>query len=284
MAHNEINWCTSDQGITAVIHVTDRTCFLECAIYTARESALRSGLTQLEVSCNSTNSGTRERVKEICGSLGVPIRYTAAASIFEHLEASTARCVTKYIILLHDDDYVDIEFFSEIRRLTQKYPEASTFGVTTAYDIFNTIRRPAFRYASDFWISPLSVATLYMAGRSGPAFPSLVYKRDFLARCLPPPVLLGICGDVHLVSKCAEAGMIISTSQLFYYRLHSMNLSRGIDRGLRIAVLSYSAKLFFASLVKHTAYRDFLSNIIYLLGCFLKRRSQKSEYQVAHKL
>jgi hypothetical protein len=276
MAHNDIDWRPPYQEITAVIHVTDRTCFLENAIFTARESALRAGRTQLEVSCNSTNSETRERVEEICGSLGVTIRHKSAGSFFEHLEASTVRCATKYIVLLHDDDYVDVEFFSEIRRLTQNYPKASAFGVATAYDICNTIHRPAFRGAHEFWISPLVISALYMARRSGPAFPSLAYKRDFLLTQLPPPDLLGICGDVHVVSKCAEAGMIISTNPLFYYRLHSMNMSRGIDWELRTAVIEYSAKMFFASLGKHFAFRDFWSNILYLAGCFFKRRTPKA--------
>jgi hypothetical protein len=276
MAHNEIDWGLSDKEITAVIHVTNRTCFLEDAIHTACESALRAGRTQLEVSCNSTDSKTRERVEEICGLVGITICHITAGSFFEHLEASTARCKTRYIALLHDDDYVDIEFFSDILRLTKNYPDASAFGVVTAYDICNTIQYPALRGARDFWISPLIISALYMARRSGPAFPSVVYKRDFLMMQLPPPALLGICGDVHVISKCAEAGMIISSNPFFYYRIHSTNLSHDIYHGLRIAVINYSTKFFFASLLKTFSYYNLWSNVLYLLGCFFKRRTPKT--------
>jgi hypothetical protein len=275
MEHNGIDKCSVLHEVTAVIHVTDRTCFLEYAIYTALESALSAGNTQIEVSCNSKDSLIQEKVDQICSSLGVRPRHIIANSFFEHFKASTARCGTKYIVLLHDDDYVHVDFFTEIRRLTESYPEASAFGVTTAFDISNTIYVPAIKGAREFWISPLIVAALYMAKRSGPAFPSLVYKRNFLLTLLPPPVLLGMCGDVHIASRCAEAGMIISSKPSFYYRLHSMNISKDIDHGLRLAVTNYSAKFFLSSLVKYLSYRNFWSNFMYLVGCFFKRRKTK---------
>lgn len=260
-----------DMKIEYVIHANDRTKYIEEAIKSAALS--NANLKEyLIVSCNSKSDRINLNIANLAEKFGLKYRRSFSDGALGHFRESVNKCEKPFICLLHDDDYVGDSFFQENYRLINTHPQGAAFGVDTIFDIEGTLHHSAISISKDFRLSPINLTILYLLGRCGPAFPSVVYRTEFIRPVIRQSNLFGKYSDASILLEAAKQGFWISPRKEFSYRMHAENDSKTTDPINRKLLHNYLFRFLLSALHRHTSYLSFYDNLKYFVGRFIKHR------------
>ena len=253
-----------------IIHVTDRKKYINCAI----KSLLKNELIQkkhISISCNSDTIAFRLYIKKIAKNFGIKYRESKAKGALEHFKESVNLSRNKYVCLLHDDDYVSEFYLACINDLMMLKKNCVAYSCETVFDINGLLWKPRVTNTKAFSLSPAIQLILYLLGSCGPAFPSVIYKRNFIKNQLKLSGNFGKYSDAEILFEASKKGLYISPHQNFYYRIHANNDSKIKDlknkKKLRIYLLINLIKSF----LMMRSYNFLICNIKYCLGRFIKK-------------
>lgn len=255
--------------IEIVVHVSDRPHFLSRCLRSVIEANTDYGM-PLFASYNGSCKEVRSKVTNICESLGVRLRLSNAASAYQHFRESSNRCTEDYVILLHDDDYVQPQFIGLIADLIHSHPGASAYSVEPAFNVRGEMHGPRWRNSSPFRLSPLILSLLYLLGRCGPAFPSICYSTEFVRGCFEGPPRFGKYFDTSIVAEAAREGLWMSHIVAFTYVMHSSNDSFIPDLEQRRSLRRHLLKELLVNALRPSSYIFSLQNLRMLLGRYVK--------------
>ena len=256
--------------IEAVIHVHNRTQYLERAVVSAVSSAKEADVV-VRISSNASEAAAREEALSIAQRLGVDITYSHSSSAFDHFYANVIASKAEYVCLLHDDDFVAPQYFQVLEQLIANQPDAAGYAPDAKFLIEHSLHQAGVSPGRPFMLSPRLLALLYLMGRCGPPFPSIVYRKDFAATVFARAPRFAKYSDTVIVIEAARAGLWVHPEPAFTYFLGAHNDSRIIDqlaqRNLRHWLLGQMliGRISFSLTMS-------LANIVYFLGRFIKRR------------
>jgi hypothetical protein len=257
--------------INFVIHVNDRTQFIEEAIKSAvfNSSFARENLF---VSCNSKEIIIHSYISDLANKYGINYRKSFTKSAFDHLSESVDLCNKPYICLLHDDDYLGNNFLKEVIRLINAHPQGAAYAVDTIFDINGKLNHPAIKLIGDFRLSPLTLSLLYLLGRCGPAFPSVAYRTDFIRYEIKKSHTFGKYSDAPILIEATKQGLWLSPRKEFYYRMHSENDSKTTDLISKKLLKKHLTKIYLSHIFDYSSYSNIYNNFKYFIGRFFKSK------------
>jgi hypothetical protein len=258
--------------IEFIIHVTDRKEYIQQAVETL---FLNKTVPKKNVfiSCNSSSKKNHSHIRGIAKKYCITYRRSLATNMIDHLRESVNLSNTTFICLLHDDDYLSPTFVSDIKQLIKKNPRAVAYSCETLFDINGVIHSSSIKTQRDFSLSPLILSLLYLLGRCGPAFPSVVYRVDFIKKEIMRPSRFNNYSDAPILIEACKKNMVISPQKKFFYRMHKSNLSKTEDKTNKKKLKFYLMKKILNYLFKKFSYRYFISNLIYFGGRFIKKNN-----------
>lgn len=256
--------------IETVIHVHNRTQYLDRAVNAAVSSS-RAADSIVRISCNASNESAYEVAKLVANRYGVHITHSLATTAFEHLRDTVATSKADYVCLLHDDDFVAPQYFHRLQILISRHPSAAGFAPGNDFLIEDRLHQASVRLRRPFMISFRYLALLYLLGRCGPPFPSIIYRRDFALTVFSDQPMFNKYSDVPIVMEAARKDLWIDPEISFTYVIGEQNDSRSVDFVARRRLKRWLLRQFLKPVISHRAYRT--SNLFYFCGRFFKFRS-----------
>lgn len=256
--------------IETVIHVHNRTQYLERAVEAAVSSA-RAADAVVRISCNASDASAREAAQRVAQRYGVDITHSLATSAFEHFYASVAASKAEHVCLLHDDDFVALRYFHLLQQLIVSHPSAAGYAPGNSFLIAHRLHQASVSPRRPFRLSSRWLALLYLMGRCGPPFPSILYRRDFALAAFSAQPMFDKYSDAPIVMKAAREGLWIDPEMAFTYVIGEQNDSRVVDLVARRGLKRWLWHQLLNPVISRTAYST--SNLFYFLGRFLKFRS-----------
>src|SRR5690606_24299255 len=180
--------------------------YLERAVESAVASA-RAADAVVRISSNASDASAREAALSVAERFGVDFKHSQATSAFEHFHASVAAAKADHVCLLHDDDFVDPGYFPLLQELIASHPGAAAYAPDNSFLIGPWLHRARLGPRRPFRLSPRWLALLYLAGRCGPAFPSIVYRRDFASEVFARTPTFAKYSDTVIVIEAARTGL-----------------------------------------------------------------------------
>ena len=257
--------------IEAIIHVHNRTQYLERAVETAVCSA-RTADAIVRMSCNATDASAVEAAQGVAIEYGVDFTHSKTTSAFDHFYASVVASKAEHVCLLHDDDFVAPSFFRLLQQLIISHPDAAAYAPDNSFLIERFVHRARVFPSNPFRLSPRWLALLYLTGRCGPPFPSILFRRDFALAAFAAQPMFGKYSDSPIVMKAAREGLWIDPEVTFTYVIGEQNDSRVVDFEARRVLKRWLWQQLLNPVTLRTAYST--SNLFYFLGRFLKFRSK----------
>lgn len=254
--------------IEAVIHVHNRVEYLERIVISAIESSKDLDVF-VRISCNATDQSSKDRVATIADLYNIPVRYVEKSKAYDHFLGTIKLTSAKYICLLHDDDILGKNFFYNIKQLTKQFPTAGAYSVNNSYMIEGVVKKPTVQPSRAFQILPSALCVLYLAGRSGPAFPSMVYRTELANNIFYHDTRFQKYTDAAIVYAASRYGLIVDHRCEFTYVINEVNDSRSVDWRARRKLYCWLVNRIFKDCTKKDLI-DLRQNITYFIGRFLK--------------
>lgn len=257
--------------IEVVIHVHNRTQYLERAVASAVSSAKEADVV-VRISSNASDAAAREEAMSVAQRHGVDITYSQSSSAFDHFYANVIASKSEHVCLLHDDDFVAPHYFQLLEQLITNQPDAAGYAPDANFLIEHSLHQADVSPRRPFMLSPRLLALLYLMGRCGPPFPSIVYRKDFATAVFARAPKFGKYSDTVIVIEAARAGLWVHPEPAFTYFLGVHNDSRIIDRRARRNLRQWLLRQMLIGGISFSLTMS-LANIEYFLGRFIKRRS-----------
>ena len=198
------------------------------------------------------------------------------------------RCIdevqTDYFCLFHDDDLMNPDFVSEVKKQLRNHPDAIALGCNAHIESFGKRQtQPSFRSISRveaITTSRALAARYFSRSQSGIApFPGYVYKNALVGTLRFHPEG-GKYSDVTWLLKLATRAPIIWINQpLMTYRLHASNDGNSESRRDRLRFLGYlksNKPLFGAGILQ-----DYRCSFIYKTVLNAQDESHRLRHQLA---
>ena len=256
--------------IEAVIHVHNRTQYLERAVVSAVSNAKEPDVV-VRISSNASDVAAREEALSVARRHGVDITYSQSSSAFDHFNANVTASKAEHVCLLHDDDFVAPHYFQLLKQLIASHPDAAGYAPDAKFLIEHSLHQAGVSPRRPFMLSPRLLALLYLMGRCGPPFPSIVYRRDFAAAVFARAPKFGKYSDTVIVIEAARAGLWVHPESAFTYFIGVHNDSRIIDRHARRNLRHWLLRQMLIGTISFSLTKS-LANLEYFLGRFIKRR------------
>ena len=256
--------------IEAVIHVHNRTEYLERAVISTVSSAKEADVV-VRISSNASDAAAREEALSIAKRHCVDITYSHSLSAFDHFYANVTASKAEHVCLLHDDDFVEPHYFQLLKQLIASHPDAAGYAPDAKFLIHHSLHQAGVSPRRPFMLSPRLLALLYLMGRCGPPFPSIVYRKDFADKLFSRAPRFAKYSDTVIVIEAARAGLWVHPEPAFTYFIGIHNDSRIIDRHARRNLRHWLLRQMLKGPVSFSFTKS-LANIEYFLGRYIKRR------------
>lgn len=255
--------------IEAIIHVHNRTQHLKRAVETAVSSAVAVNAV-VRVSSNASDEFAQAAAYAVARQYGVPFTQSQTKTAFHHFAASVVAAKHEYICLLHDDDFVELNYFKSIQDLIDNYPEGAAYAPDANFMIDSCLHQAGIAPRRCFRLSPTWLALLYLLGRCGPPFPCIVYRLDFARVAFLRDPAFAKYSDTVIVLEASHAGLWVFPKSTFTYVLGDHNDSRIVDKPARRRLRWWLLR----QVITTTSVIPVqpLANLQYFLGRFVKRR------------
>lgn len=211
-------------------------------------SALRQ--TDQEYSLTVSDNSSNDEVNQLVRNEFPDIKYICRAPSLEPLEHFN-RCLDEvpdgYLCLFHDDDLMEPNFVSEMKRAIQGNPDAIAIACNANIERFGKVQeRPSFLSFRHYEAiaSPCDMAMRYFSRfQSGIApFPSYIYHRGMIDS-QRFALNGGKYSDVTWLLELVKKGRVVwVNSPLITYRLHASNDGNTESRRDRLRFLGYLKK------------------------------------------
>jgi glycosyltransferase involved in cell wall biosynthesis len=226
------------EEITIAVTVYNRRRYLKDAIRTALQQTVPVRV--LVVDDCGPDLRLREYIREEFGAEVEYARNQRRRGLFGNLNACLELCPTRWLSILHDDDYLSVDFIEEMLELNRHLPgSALYFGSTTMVN--DSGERD--------WVSSANPetqmrrVTLPDLKWSTPfAFPGHLFRTEDARRLGGFRETSRYCGDWEMWAKLvASGGGACTRARVAFYRIHSdwERVSNQVTRSGRVYPLNY---------------------------------------------
>lgn len=179
----------------------------------------RSGV-EVNVSYNGKDFNERLYLKSFCDFNNLSFSFNDTKTALDHISLNISKSRHQFVIFLHDDDMVSVNFFQHYKALIKKYSGSYSICCNDTVRIGDRYKINRLVARDQFLVNKSEILLSYLLNRHFLAFPAICYRKDVLKKINLCENIFGKYIDVYIVLNLIESGLIFSGEKNFTYRIH----------------------------------------------------------------
>ena len=174
----------------------------------------------------------KDKINEKINNINIIQYENQYKNVFDHMKSLINHCTSDYIMMIHDDDNVGVDFFTDTYKNLKKFsPDALSSRATYIDGKGEVIKRRQLRYINKTYIltSNQILNRYFLPFKNGHSImPTIAFKNEiFKTYWLKNKNFIGLHEDVKIVYYFSQRGRFYESgiTNNFFYRLHQKQAS-----------------------------------------------------------